>query len=272
MLSEEERKAKNRDKARRWRAANPERTRELSRQSYRRQRAANPERIQENQRRWREANRERVRELGRESMRRRRAANPERARELGREEARRWRAANPERTRELSRQSYRRQRANPQRVQNQRNACRRWRLANLERHNEGIRKWGEVNHERLRELHRSKNHNRRARLRGATDPCRPVTPANIARREAMFGCACCFCGAGGKLTLEHVVALNRGGLHVPDNLAPSCRRCNSSKNDTPVETWYPRQPFFDPKRWEFLQAHTGNRWAVAEQLTLLSLH
>ena len=234
MLSEEERKAKNREKARRWRAANIERARELSR----------------------------------ESMRRQRAADPERARELGREYARRWRAANPERAREVSQESNRLARANPQRVQNQRNASRRWRLANLERYREGIRQWGEVNHERLLELHRSKNHNRRARLRGATDPYQPVTPAIVSRREMLFRCACCFCGAGGKLTIEHVVALNRGGLHVPSNLAPSCGRCNSSKNDTPVETWYPRQPFFDLNRWEFLQAHTGNRWSVAEQLTL----
>ena len=204
----------------------------------------------------------------REKARRWRAANPERARELGRESSRRQRAANPERAREISRAANRLARANPQRVQNQRNACRRWRLANLERYREGIRQWGEVNHERLRELHRSKNHNRRARLRGAIDPCRRVTSATTARRDALFGNACCFCGASGRLTLEHVVALANGGLHVPSNLAPACGRCNSSKGAVPVESWYPRQPFFDPERWEFLQAHTGNRWAVAEQLSL----
>ena len=221
MMTEEEKKAKNREKMRRWRAANPERMREMGRESCRRQRAADPERMKEKQRRWRAANLERARELGRESSRRRRGANPELARELCRESNRRWRAANPERARDLNR-----------------------------KHS------------------RTKNHNRRARLHGAIDPCQPVTSAILSRRDMLFGSVCCFCGTGGKLTLEHVVALSRGGLHVPSNLAPSCKRCNSSKHADPVELWYPRQPFFDPERWEFLQANTGNRWAAAVQPSL----
>jgi len=140
--------------------------------------------------------------------------------------------------------------------------------ANPERERARQREWRAANPERAREISRHSEQNRRARLLGAIDTCRRVTPATTARRDALFGNVCCFCGAGGKLTLEHVVALANGGLHVPSNLAPACVRCNSSKGATPVESWYPRQPFFDPERWEFLQAHTGNRWAVAEQLSL----
>ena len=198
MMTEEERKAWDREYSRRYREANAEK-------------------VRERERRYREANADKVREYNRERARRWRRANPERNLELGRECARRSRKSNPERKREWGRQGQR---------------------------------------------------TRRARKRGAIDHCQPVTAAIIARRYALFGNACCFCGAGGKLTLEHVVALAKGGPHVPSNLAPSCGRCNSSKNATPVEVWYPRQPFFDPERWEFLQANTGNRWAVAEQLTL----
>jgi len=216
MLSEEERRARRRDQMRRWRAANPDRARQLTRESARRARAANPERARERDRQWR-------------------SANLETARKRVRERHRRYRALDAERTRELFRQ---------------------WYASNLEK---------------AQEQGRIKNHVRRARIRGAIDPCQPVTVAIKDRRFLLYGNVCCFCGAGGKLTLEHVVALNRGGLHVPSNLAPSCVRCNCSKRDSPVETWYPRQPFFNPECWEFLQAHTGNRWSVAEQLTLFSL-
>jgi 5-methylcytosine-specific restriction endonuclease McrA len=208
-----------------------EEKKERRRKHDRRYREANREQVREHDRRYREANREQVRERNR----RYREANREQVRERNRERKRRYYEAN----REQERERYRRYR--------------------------------EANREQIRELRNRAWHNRRARKRSATDPCQPVTRAIIARRNALFGNVCCFCGAGGKLTMEHVVALAKGGLHVPSNLAPSCWPCNNSKNDTPVEAWYPRQPFFNPECWEFLQAHTGNRWSVAEQLTLFSL-
>jgi len=234
-MTEEERKERRREQQRAWRAANPERARAQG-QAWR---AANPERARAQWRAWRAANSERVRAQGQAW----RAANPERVRERDRA----WRAANPERVR----------------AQGQ-----AWRAANPERVRAQGQAWRAANPERAREHGRQGSQNRRARLCGAIDPCRRVTSATTARREALFGNVCCFCGASGRLTLEHVVALANGGLHVPTNLAPACGRCNSSKCATPVESWYPRQPFFDPERWEFLQAHTGNRWAVAEQLSL----
>jgi hypothetical protein len=193
-------------------------------------------------------------------MNRWRHANPERKKEADR----RWREANPERNRERHRGWCA---ANPDRV---RELGMRWREANPERAREQTRQWRRANPDRAREKMRLDDHARRARKLNATDPLQPVTAAIKDRRFLLFGNVCCFCGAGGKLTLEHVVALAKGGLHIPSNLAPACHRCNCSKNDTPVETWYPRQPFFSAERWEFLQANTGNRWSVAEQLSLLA--
>ena len=242
MMTEEERKARRREADRRYREANREQLLERKRQY----REANREQVLERGRRYYEANRERkrqYREANREQARQYREANREQAREADR----RYREANREQVLERGRRYYE---------------------ANREQARERNRQWCEANPERAREIRRQSWHNRRARKRNATDPFQPVTRANIARRYALFANACCFCGAGGKMTLEHVVALAQGGLHIPSNLAPSCWRCNSSKQDTPVEAWYPLQPFFDPERWEFLQAHTGNRWAVAEQLTL----
>jgi 5-methylcytosine-specific restriction endonuclease McrA len=77
-LSQEERKARNREAYRKWREANREQDRERCRK-------------------WRDANPERVRE----QARKRRDANPE----LDREQSRKWRDANPEQAQKLSRQS-----------------------------------------------------------------------------------------------------------------------------------------------------------------------
>ena len=231
MTTEEERKARRREADRRYREANREQLLERKRQ-------------------YREANRDRLREAGR------RHYEVSRGKMIAAALA--WRAANPERYREIQQQWAEKNR------DKLRQAMHRYYSLNRDTHLEYVRQWGKANPDRKAE-HR---HSRRARQRGATDPCQPVTAAITARRYALFGNVCCFCGAGGKMTLEHVVALAKGGLHVPRNLAPSCWRCNNSKSTTPVEAWYPLQPFFDPERWEFLQAHTGNRWAVAEQLTL----
>jgi hypothetical protein len=240
-LTEEERKARHRERKRQWREANPERARERQRQ-------------------WREANPERNRERNRERQRQWREANPERARE----QARQWREANPERAREQRRQW---REANPERVREQR---RQWREANPERAREQCRQWREANPERARNLLRQSRHIRRAHKANAIDVCAPqVTTAAIDRRFWLFGNACAYCGADSLLHLDHLDPLARGGLHVPQNLVPACERCNLSKGAKPVEAWYLSQPFFSPERWEALQLHTARRWTAAKQLSLL---
>jgi len=89
---------KNREKSRRHREANPEKTRE----GLRKWREANLERERERVRKWREANPERNREVNLENDRKWREANPEKARES----SRKWREANREKHREISRKRY----------------------------------------------------------------------------------------------------------------------------------------------------------------------
>ncbi len=38
-------------------------------------------------------------------------------------------------------------------------------------------------------------------------------------------------------TADHVKALNKGGLHVPENLVMCCLSCNASKQDKDLEEW-----------------------------------
>ena len=253
-LSDEERKARHRERSRAWREANPERAREQNRAW----REANLERKREQDRAWREANRERLRERSRAW----REANPERKREQDRA----WREANPERV-------WRRNRAwrevNPERDRERKRA---WYEANRERDKEQNRAWREANPERRRELSRQSQRTRRAIKAGAIDTCLPnVSLAAINRRFWLFRNACAYCGSHDSLHLDHVNPLARGGLHTPRNLVPACERCNLSKGAKPVEAWYLSQPFFSPERWKALQTHTSRQWSTVEQLTLLSL-
>jgi len=53
---------------------------------------------------------------------------------------------------------------------------------------------------------------------------------------------CVYCGGGrpgsGRLIREHLIPRSRGGDDSPENTAPACAGCNSSKRDmTPLE-WY----------------------------------
>ena len=53
-----------------------------------------------------------------------------------------------------------------------------------------------------------------------------------------FDNRCAYCGASGvPLAQEHVVPLSADGGYVAANVVPACGRCNSSKNNTPLEEW-----------------------------------
>lgn len=58
------------------------------------------------------------------------------------------------------------------------------------------------------------------------------------RRIAMHRrSVCSYCGSAPADTLDHVVPLIRGGTNYEGNLAPACRRCNSSKSGKTVMEW-----------------------------------
>ena len=53
-----------------------------------------------------------------------------------------------------------------------------------------------------------------------------------------FTCVYCagqFCPKS--LTIDHVRARNNGGHNKTTNLVTACRRCNSSRQDKPLEDW-----------------------------------
>ena len=144
-----------------------------------------------------------------------------------------------------------------------------YREANREQERERKRLWGQANPEKVREHCRR----RRAIKMRATFPGLPRTTAvAVALRRQLFNNSCAYCGGPGPFHDDHVEPLSRGGLDTPSNLVPACVRCNCSKGDRPVESWYLSQPFFCPARWAALKRHTGRKWSEVEQLTLLEQH
>jgi 5-methylcytosine-specific restriction endonuclease McrA len=168
---------------------------------------------------WREANHERVRKTDR----RWREANPTKAAEY----AAAWRARNPEKAREW-------QRLHPEAGLA---AARRWQLRHPEKARENSRKWAEAHREQAAAASRRWQANnpdkviqiakrRRARVRGAQGD---ATAAQIQARIDYYGGKCWMCGAPAD-TIDHVIALVRGGSHWPSNLRPACNSCNARKH------------------------------------------
>lgn len=51
---------------------------------------------------------------------------------------------------------------------------------------------------------------------------------------------CVYCLASDKsLTLDHIIPISRGGMHVRENIIPSCKPCNSSKKNNLISEWRP---------------------------------
>ena len=49
------------------------------------------------------------------------------------------------------------------------------------------------------------------------------------------GHRCYYCGASGKMTIEHKTPLVRGGTHEPSNIVPACGKCNLKKGTMTAE-------------------------------------
>jgi hypothetical protein len=134
------------------------------------------------------------------------------------------------------------------------------------------RRYRAANRDKRSEHSRRRNAwKRAARLRALL----PATPGQVKARFALWQNRCAFCGVDAKhfrnhgdkrLTEEHVLALKNQGIDESDNIIPACKSCNCSKQHTPIETWYRRQPFFTDARWRKICRHCPA--AVAGQLPL----
>ena len=51
---------------------------------------------------------------------------------------------------------------------------------------------------------------------------------------------CQYCDSVDDLTIDHIVAVDNGGLDTPQNITVACRRCNSAKGTRHVEEFLDR--------------------------------
>jgi hypothetical protein len=233
----------------------------------------NPEKIREYRRLYHEANSGRISEKNRiyyesncQRLRNRNRLYYQANLDKERKRARLWQFANPDKVRENNR---RWRKSNPDQL---REAGRRHYENNRRRVLERNRFWQQNNKDVLRELARRRAALHRAARRQALHP---VTRAQIDARFALWGNRCAFCGVDAthqrnhgrqRLTVEHVLALTKGGLDEAANIIPACTACNSSKNNSPIEDWYRQQPWFMDARWRKIQRHCPA--AVVGQLPL----
>lgn len=64
-----------------------------------------------------------------------------------------------------------------------------------------------------------------------------------------FNGKCAYCGEyTSNPTKDHIKPLHAGGELTRNNVIPCCKRCNSSKKDNEMLSWFQKQPFYDTKR------------------------
>lgn len=103
-----------------------------------------------------------------------------------------------------------------------------------EQHQEESRAQARAYHQEHREKYRA--HTQRRRARKAALPPEHNTLTAQDWREVLDASKhrCWYCGKketkARKLTLDHRLALNKGGAHTKENVVPACKSCNSRKH------------------------------------------
>lgn len=133
-------------------------------------------------------------------------------------------------------------------------------------HRADVRSWKAANPERRRaELKRSAAKQaalhpdqiqgykrlRSERLAKAPGPRFDPARADYVARRALYGGRCAYCSEKPATTLDHGIAVSRGGGNWASNIFPSCAGCNSQKRTrTLFKTFKPKRfgLGLDPKR------------------------
>lgn len=66
------------------------------------------------------------------------------------------------------------------------------------------------------------------------------------RLKILSGGQCVYCGATEEISIDHLIPRIKGGGDDGANLAPACRRCNSSKQGRDLLAWYAGRGDFPP--------------------------
>lgn len=73
-----------------------------------------------------------------------------------------------------------------------------------------------------------------------------------------FNNKCAYCGKEKPLAQEHFIPVTKGGEHTLNNILPSCKNCNSSKNGKEFHEWYPTFKHYNRQRENFILEYLGH--------------
>ena len=112
----------------------------------------------------------------------------------------------------------------------------RWHKAHPEKSREACRRYIKTHRDRCKE----RRYRRRAWKAQGILPDE-LSPTFISDLFSLYGNRCTYepvrhCSPG-KLTVDHIIPLSRGGRHTPRNLAPACLSCNCAKKNKTPEEW-----------------------------------
>lgn len=75
-------------------------------------------------------------------------------------------------------------------------------------------------------------------MEGATPPEGGVTAEQWGEVLALYEGRCAYCfDVTAKPHMDHIIPLDRDGLHIKGNVAPACAWCNLSKGPRLLRTW-----------------------------------
>jgi 5-methylcytosine-specific restriction endonuclease McrA len=108
--------------------------------------------------------------------------------------------------------------------------AKKWYVENRQRVIDRVKEWRLCN----KGKRQIESANRRAEKSNGT-----LTNKEWSEIKNSFGNKCLCCGSNEKrLTVDHVIPLSKGGLHVKENIQPLCINCNSKKHTKETDYRY----------------------------------
>lgn len=121
----------------------------------------------------------------------------------------------------------------PETVAKAQETCRQFRIENPEYTREYRRQNPEIC--------RAGTRRRRARKKGAPTDGHTAEQLRVHLAKWRGKCAYCFGSTEGRLHVDHVVPLAKGGAHAIPNLVPACAPCNWKKAASVWRPYYPEE-------------------------------